>query len=165
VIAVCNASPLITLAKLGLLSLLSELFGKVHLADEVFQEVVVAGAGRPAAATVSSATWIQVHPCSNPALLRQWQQQHNLGPGEAATVLLAQSLSADLIVMDERAARLFAQGQGLKVVGCVALLEISHRRGLVPDLRMTYQQMLSQGTFIARDILNRSLASFNLPPL
>ena len=46
---VSNSSPLITLARAGQLDLLRQLFGQIHIAEEVRQEVVVRGAGRPAA--------------------------------------------------------------------------------------------------------------------
>lgn len=48
-IVVSNSSPLITLARVGQLDLLRQLFGRIHIAGEVWEEVVVRGAGRPAA--------------------------------------------------------------------------------------------------------------------
>ena len=60
-IVVSNSSPLITLARIGQLELLRQLFGEIKIADEVRQEVVVRGAGRPAAEVVRSAGWIAIH--------------------------------------------------------------------------------------------------------
>ena len=60
-IVVCNSSPLISLARVGGLVLLRQLFGQIHLADEVWDEVVVRGAGRPAAEAVRAAQWIERH--------------------------------------------------------------------------------------------------------
>ena len=50
-------------------------------------------------------------------------------------------------------------------MGCVGILETAFRRGLVPDLRQSYQEMLAQGIRIDRQLLNHSLASCGLPSL
>ena len=54
-IVVSNASPLISLSRIGQLELLPQLVQTVSVAEEVFQEVTVAGAGKPAAGTVAQA--------------------------------------------------------------------------------------------------------------
>ena len=164
-IIVSNASPLISLSKAGALEILPNLFGRITLAAEVFHEITVVGAGRPAATGVQAATWIEVKHASNAARLNSWKTQYRLGLGELATILLAQELSADLAIVDERAARRLAQKQGVKVIGCIGILEVAARKGLVPDLRATYQRLLATGTFIDKQVLNRSLTAFRLPAI
>jgi len=165
VIVVSNASPLISLAKVACLNLLPDMFGQISIAPEVFQEVVGAGEGRPGATTIQNAPWIQVQAVKSTARLQEWRQIYRLGAGELATALLAQELGADLAIIDERAARLLATQHGVKVMGCVGLLETGHRQGRLSDLRATYRQLLAQGVHIDREILNRSLAGLNLPTL
>jgi predicted nucleic acid-binding protein len=165
VTVICNASPLITLSKIGALHILPELFGKLIVATEVFHEVTVIGAGRPGASDVQSAPWIEVKSYTNSAEFARWRTQYGLGAGETATILLARELSAHLAIIDERTARALARGLGLSVMGCVGILESAARKNLMADLRSTYQQLLASGTYIDRAILNRSLTSFNLPTL
>ena len=50
-------------------------------------------------------------------------------------------------------------------MGCVGILETAFRRGLMPDLRRSYQEMLAQGIRIDRRLLNHSLAACGLPSL
>jgi predicted nucleic acid-binding protein len=145
--------------------MLSRLFGEVHVVSEVFQEVTVAGTGRPGAEAVRMALWIRKHEDPDPALLEIWEKRYGLGPGELATIILARHLSADLAIIDERRARQLAQTEGIKVMGCVGVLEAAHRNGYVQDLRAVYEQMLASGTYIDRQILNQSLASFQLASL
>jgi len=71
VTVVCNASPLISLARVGHLSLLPALFDAVQISAEVHHEVAVAGAGRPAAQAVQTASWIRIQACPDLALLDQ----------------------------------------------------------------------------------------------
>lgn len=164
-IVVSNSSPLITLARVGQLDLLRQLFGRIHIAYEVWEEVVVRGAGRPAAAAVAGADWVETHPAADPGELAGMRARHPLGAGELATVLLARTLASGLAIIDERSARRLAQMQGVAVMGCVGILERGHRGGLVSDLRDTYSNLLTHGIRIDRQILVQSLAALGLSPL
>ena len=162
-IVVSNASPLISLSRIGQLELLPQLFQAVSVAEEVFQEVTVAGAGKPAASAVAQAKWLfrkQVSP-------QPWfaAGRPKFGLGELHTIALALELHADLAVIDERGARKLAEARGLKVMGCVGLLEVGFRRGLVADLRAVYERLEGEGAFVSREILDGSLNAFGLPPL
>ena len=164
-IVVSNASPLITLARIGRLEVMRELFARVQVADEVRIEVVVRGAGRPGSVAVATAAWIECHPALPAADLLALRALHPLGTGELATVLLAQTLRADLVIIDERNARRLARSMGLPVMGCIGILELAHRRGLVADLAATYGQQLAQGIRVDRRILDQSLDACGLSPL
>jgi predicted nucleic acid-binding protein len=165
VIVVSNASPLITLSRIGQFDLLRGFFGKVHIAIEVHREVVILAPGRPGAEAVRAANWIEVHAAADTAELEHLRRVHPLGSGELATLLLATTLRADLAIIDERAARRLALAKGLAVIGCVGILERGYRRGMVKDLRGAYGNLLASGIYIRREILNRSLASLRLPGL
>lgn len=162
-IVVSNASPLISLSRIGQLELLPKLFQVVSVAEEVFQEVAVAGAGKPAASAVARANWLQRK--SVPAQPWFATSRPKFGWGELHTIALAEALRADLAVIDERGARRLAEARGLKVMGCVGLLEVGFQRGLIGDLREVYQRLEREGAFVSRAILDRSLSSFDLPAL
>lgn len=164
-IVVSNASPLITLSRIGRLDLLKQLFGRLHIASEVHEEVVVRGAGRPPADAVAGADWIEIHPAADAVALASLRARHALGAGELATILLAVALRADMVIIDERAARRLCQAEGVAVMGCVGILERGHRRGLVPELRQTYANLLAHGIRIDRQILDQSLIALGLPTL
>ncbi len=59
-IVVSNSSPLITLAKIGKLNILKELFGQIIIPKAVWVEVVEKGRGKPGAEEVEKASWIKV---------------------------------------------------------------------------------------------------------
>jgi predicted nucleic acid-binding protein len=165
VIVVSNSSPLITFARIGCFDLLRQLFGRVHIALEVEREVVEGGVGRAGAESVRTADWIETHPAADPTELARLHANYPLGKGELATVLLATALNAQLAIIDERAARRLATARNLPVMGCVGILERSHQRGMVTDLRATYSGLLGNGIYIERQILNESLRRLGLPPL
>jgi pentatricopeptide repeat protein len=88
-----------------------------------------------------------------------------LGAGELSAILLAKELDADLVILDDLAARKLAQNEGFKVQGCIAILEACFRKGYLVDLRQAYEQMAKRGVHLNRQILDLSLKSCNLPPL
>jgi uncharacterized protein len=164
-IIVSNASPLIILAKLSLFDLLPRLFSEIILSQEVWEEVVIKGAGLPGSIETRQASWIRVAQLANLAKLAIWRSQYPLGVGELSTLLLAMEIAADVALMDERRARLLAKAEGVPVLGTLGLLEFGYRRGELADLRQVYQMLLAQGAHIDRQILDQSLAHFNLPAL
>jgi len=54
-----------------------------------------------------------------------------LQAGEQAAILLAESMKADIILLDEKAARRLAADRGLRVTGILGVLGESSTRGLV----------------------------------
>ncbi len=164
-IALSNASPLITFARIDLFQVLQQLFGEIYIAREVYGEIVVQGVGQPGAVETQKAEWIRVRSITHRSLLAQWHALHNLGFGEIATIILAKEKRAKLALIDERKARLLANSENIKVMGSVAVLEMGYERGYVTDLRKAYQELQLQGIRIDKRILDHSLASFDLSPL
>jgi predicted nucleic acid-binding protein len=165
VIVVSNSSPLIALARIGRLSLLALLFERIQIPIEVQHEVTVAGRGLPGAEEVRKANWIELataQPLTDPSLAQACQ---SLGSGERGAILLAKSVSANLVLLDESKARRVAQAAGLSVAGCLGILEVGARRGLVTDLRQLYIDLLRQGIRFDIKLLQDSLARLGLPKL
>ena len=164
-IVVSNSSPLIALARIGRLSLLASLFERIQIPIEVQHEVTMAGRGLPGAEEVRKANWIELataQPLTDPSLAQACQ---SLGSGERGAILLAKSVSANLVLLDESKARRVAQAAGLSVAGCLGILEVGARRGLVTDLRELYIDLLRQGIRFDIKLLQDSLARLGLPKL
>jgi uncharacterized protein len=162
---VSNASPLITLARLGNLDSLQKLYLTVHIPEEVYNEIVVAGAGMPGAAAVAKAAWIRVSPVQDTEGLAHEISRTRLGAGEVSAVLLAKEMRADLILMDESKGRKLDVAEGLTVAGCVGILEELYRQGDIGDLRHIYQELRLQKIRIDSRTLEASLKHFGLASL
>ena len=162
---VSDSSPLITLAKIGRLEVLPQLYQTLAITTEVYDEVVVSGAGLPGSSEIAAAIWITIGPVENAADLLKIQQRFGLGAGEASTIILGKELKADFVLIDEIKARKVAQAEGLVVLGCVGVLEDAFGLQLLPDLREAYRQLLDSGAYVDRKILETSLKAFNLLPL
>jgi uncharacterized protein len=158
-----NASPLITLARIGRLDSQHKLYDLIHISTEVYDEVVIAGDGMPGAAAVSKADWIRVSPVHDvEGLAKLLATKSGLGAGEISAIFLAKELSADLTLMDEWKGRMLAIEKGLTVVGCIGILEELFRRGEIPDLRQVYGELLRQKIRVDLRTLQTSLQQFGL---
>jgi predicted nucleic acid-binding protein len=165
VIVVSNSSPLIALARIGRLNLLASFYKRILIPAEVHHEVTVAGRGLPGAEEVRKTHWIEVALQKTPPHPSMIQACQNLGAGERGAILLAKSLQADLVLLDDSKARRVARDAGLSVVGCLGILEAGARKGLVSDLRLVYIDLLRQGIRFDINLLQNSLARLGLPKL
>ena len=119
-IVVSDASPLLNLAIIGHLDLLHQLYDEVVIPQAVYDEVVVIGREMPGASDVHNAQWIMTRQVKNQPLITALRLQ--LDHGEAEAIALANELNADLLLVDERKARLVASQFGLKFTGLLGLL-------------------------------------------
>lgn len=126
--AVADASPPCYLVLIGEIDLLPKLFVQVSVPQAVIAELLHEDAPEPVRTWASNPpTWIAVtkNPPSATAGLERLQA------GEQAAMLLAESIEADIILVDEKAARLVAANRGLRVTGLLGVLGEAAARGLV----------------------------------
>lgn len=140
---VCNATPLIALARIGRLDLLRLAFQRLVIPEAVYEEVVVQGSGRPGVEEVKSADWIQVRSVQD----RQRVEEVGrfLGRGETEAIILAQEISAMWVLLDDRRARLLAQQDGLNVVGTLGVLKYLKTHGDLDLLRPLFDELRGAG--------------------
>lgn len=131
-IVVSDATPLIALARIGQITLLHSLFGKVYVPQAVYDEVVTHAPHHPGADQVRQADWIEVRAPGDRSKVTYLRIDLDLGEAEA--LVLAEELAADLVLVDEMKARLAAETLGLRFIGTVGLLLLAKRRGLVAQV-------------------------------
>lgn len=124
-IVVSNATPLIYLGKLGQLNLLLKLYTQISIPGEVYNEVVVNGLrlGAPDAMAVNlliQQEHIQVVAPKILTPLPDWVEKIDLG--EVETILLAQQINADWVLIDNLHARVAARRLKVPVKGTIGIL-------------------------------------------
>jgi predicted nucleic acid-binding protein len=149
--AVVNSGPLVALSLLGQLDLLPALYAECWVPQTVFDEVAVAGVGKPGAKSLLSADWqarVLAGPAPDPLLVME------LDAGEADVISLARQLSPCAVIIDERRGRRIAQQvYGLPVKGTAGILVEAHRRGLISDVRPRLLELRTAGYFIADSVI------------
>ena len=142
---VSNASPLISLARIGKVDLLRDLFEVLVIPEAVWREVVIDGTGQPGAEEVASADWIMTVAVTNTDLVAALRQE--LDAGEAEAIALALEGEADLLLMDERLGRETARHLGLRYLGLVGALIEARNRGIIASVMPILEPLRDQAGF------------------
>ena len=153
-ILVFDSSALITLARIGQLTLLREIAETILIPEAVYEEVVRVGQNRPGSVAVGQALWIVRRQVNDRAAVSRLREQ--TGPGEAEAIVLAREAQADAVVLDDATARRVAEAEGLKVVGLLGLVLHAKERGVVKSVKPLLDQMISAGFFVD-DALYRAI--------
>lgn len=161
---VSNAGPLIALAKLNVLHLLKELYGRIFFTQSVFDEIVTDGVrhgyedARRLHLFFDQATWTstQVHSADVPAELSKAPLDH----GERDTLALAVLLNSELVLIDETVGRQMARSLRIRVRGSLGILIEAYHRHLLgsEQLRLYFAEMIGrQDIWINRGLAERLL--------
>lgn len=131
---VSNSGPLIHLAKIDRLKLLKELFGEVIIPEDVKLEVVDRGKDEGAADAFLiegeiENGWILIDR-SNDEKSKKIAESAGIEIGEASAIMLAKRKDCPVLI-DDLAARRFAIGLGLEVVGSIGVLMRSAKMGKI----------------------------------
>jgi predicted nucleic acid-binding protein len=138
-VVVADATPLHYLILIDAVHVLPRIFEKIHIPIEVRDELTCD------AAPSSVRIWMQQLPpwlevLAAPAGTSQDSSLQALDSGERAAIVLAESLRADLLLIDDRAGALLAQRRGFAVTGTLGVLDLAARAGLL-HLRDTFVRL------------------------
>lgn len=143
-IVVSNAGPIIALAQIDQLPLLSRLFGRVRIPSAVHDELISISDAEIAAAAIevvkmTSREGIQV-------------LQERLDVGESETIILAGELRADLILMDEARGRRVCEARGLRYTGTLGVLLLAKQNRFIEGVTPYLDQLASSGFFMSEEL-------------
>ena len=144
-IIVSNTSPLTNLAAIGQFELLKKLFGEIHIALGVWEELNAYGKTWPGSREVSGADWIVRREAPDRQLVTVLKR--DLDRGEAESISLASSLGADAVLLDEKDGRLAAQRLGLRTIGVLGILLSAKSKGFIAAVRPNLDMLQRQAGF------------------
>ncbi len=125
-LVVADTGPINYLILIGHVDLLPRLFESVLLPHAVEREL--ADLDAPAAVRIwiaSPPSWLEIHETVG------LPQVSGLDQGETAAIALAESLHADLLLIDERISYRVGQARGLLVTGTLGVLDMAADQGLI----------------------------------
>jgi predicted nucleic acid-binding protein len=154
---VTDASPLIVLARSGLVTALVEVAGQVIVPAAVMAECTDEPS-RPGAQAILRARdegLIEVRP----DVASEWPggPPSILGPGELAAIAFARHLGC-AVLMDDRLGRQVARLHGIPVIGSAGVLLAAKARGSIPAVAPVLAEWKQWGYFLAPDLLLSVLA-------
>jgi len=136
-IAVSNSSPLIYLTRIGRLSLVRDVYGKIWIPEAVFSETVTQGKRLQIidASIIEKAVgdWIIKEEIKQEFALKYdfLDRNEKLGLGERDALKLCKQLNADIFIADDKEARRVAKLLKLKHIGTCGILIKAHKQGLI----------------------------------
>ena len=152
-IVVSDTSPICYLLLINQIDILQALYQVVIIPKTVADEL---GASESPLAVKSwiaqPPNWLQIEAIEPP-------QKFAIGKldlGEQEAILLAEQLKADLVILDDKAARQIAVERGLKIIGLLGIVKDAARANLL-NLEITLEQLQNFGFWVTPRLLERLL--------
>lgn len=89
-------------------------------------------------------------------LIRLISGLEKLDLGEREEILLAEQMNAELVILDDKAARRIARERALKIIKILGILKDAGKAGLV-DLQATFKRLQEVGFWVAPSLLKQLL--------
>lgn len=147
---VCNSSTVIALARISRLDILEKVVKSLMIPPAVYDDIVTKGAGRPGAAEVKEAKWIEKRNVSERELVMKLNV--TLGRGESEAIALAKEVKADLVILDDEKARKAAISEGLRITGLLAFLVQAKEKDIIKRVKPLMDNRRQKGFFISEDL-------------
>jgi len=154
---VSNTTPLITLLSIGKLNLLKELYGQIIVPFAVYQEIEH-GKDKPFYTDLSMIDWIEIKKINNPYTVKYLS---DLDEGEAEVIILANELKADLVLLDEKLARSFAQRLSITYTGTLGILLKAKQLRLIESIGQCIKSMEINGIWFSNSLIDEVLKLAN----
>jgi predicted nucleic acid-binding protein len=147
-IVVADTSPINYLLLISQIDLLPRLFQQIIIPDVVRDEMLDPNAPPVLQQWIANPpSWLTVQsvPVTDTTL-------NILDPGEQAAMTLAQTLPADLLIIDERRGRRIAEDRGIAIIGTLGILDDAATQGLI-NLAETIAQLQQTNFRASRRII------------
>jgi predicted nucleic acid-binding protein len=149
-----NASPLILLARAGLLEFLQLAGPEIVVPSAVADEIRREGPNDPAVRALEATAWLKVVEAPPlPTVIQGW----DLGAGESAVLAWAHAHPGTLAIVDDLAGRRCAAALRIPVRGTLGLVLIARQRGQIKAARPVLESMRASGMYLSDAVMNRAL--------
>ncbi|MBW4503491.1 MAG: DUF3368 domain-containing protein [Scytonema hyalinum WJT4-NPBG1] len=152
-IVVSDTSPICYLLLIDHIRVLQELYGVVIIPQTVADELNASESPSVIRDWIAKPPdWLQIQPVET----LQNIELEKLDPGEREAILLAEKLKADLVILDDKAARRVALERDLRIIGLLGILKDAAKSGLL-DLRTVFDHLREVGFWVAPSLLDQLL--------
>lgn len=151
---VINSTPLIILGNLNLLNVLHRLYGEVSVPQAVIREITAKNDS--ACAKVQNCPWLKVESVKKLENRRMFQAK--LHDGEVEVMMLAmENPRADLVIIDDNAAKKTAKFLGLTVTGTLGVLLKAKSNGIIGEVKPIMDEMNRLSFYVSEGVRNMVL--------
>jgi predicted nucleic acid-binding protein len=147
VIVVSDTTAVTSLLKIGRAALLKELFAEVCIPNAVRDELLSFHRAIP--------EFLNIRVAQNQSAVELLLAE--LDRGEAEAIVLAQEISADALLIDEKLGRKIAESRGLQCLGLAGALLLAKQNGIIPSLGSILDELESHANFFLDETVKSSL--------
>lgn len=151
---IVNSTPLIVLCGIGKLDILKELYGEIWIPKAVYKEVTTKN-DSVCMQIQSAARWLHVEQVKDDSERKMYKAK--LHDGEVEVMILAQEQDADLLIIDDNAAKKTAKYLGLTVTGTLGVLIKAKCRGIIKEVRPLLTKMRQNGFYVSDAVVHMVL--------
>jgi predicted nucleic acid-binding protein len=152
---ISNTTPLQYLHQLGCLDFLSQLYQQVIVPQSVVDELRQGELQGFDVPSPSALAWVRVETVAPLHLLRV---AGGLGSGERETIALALAKTDPLLILDDAAARTYAQNLRIRFTGTLGVLLKAKQSGLITAIRPYLDQLDKLGFFLGAHVRAKILS-------
>lgn len=154
---VSNTTPIISLLKIGELSILKDLYQRIIVPKEVFNEIEN-GNNKSYYINLLEIDWIEIKEIKDEKSLSYFL---DLDKGEAETIILANEINADLVIIDEKLGRYHAIHANLKVTGTLGILLKAKKQGKIKSVKNLLSELKDKGIWLNDKLVERVIELAN----
>lgn len=149
---IVNSTPLIVLSNINQLGLLKNLYSEIFIPQAVFDEVT-AKKDSACQEIKNHSDWIHICKIKDESQKRMYQAK--LHAGEVEVMILAQeSPAADLVILDDNAAKKTAKFLGLKVTGTLGVILKAKKENYIKEVIPLLSRLIENGFYISPEVFN-----------
>lgn len=142
---IVNSTPLIVLCGIDRLDILQKLYHEIFIPTAVYREVT-AVEDYACIRLKTAGDWVHVQRIQDQSEKKMYRAK--LHDGEVEVMILAQEMKADLVIIDDNAAKKTAKYLGLTVTGTLGVLLKAKRQGIIEKLSPLLSEMKRNGFYM-----------------
>lgn len=150
---VINASPVILLAKSGVISLLPELCDELVVPAGVVAEVQAYPTSDAGINWLQSEGAAYVRTTANHPAMDGWRG----GAGEAEVISWAMLNPGFTAILDDRQARALALRNGINVIGSLRVIVLAKEKGFIARARPALESLSGEGAWVSKELIRRAI--------
>ena len=139
---IVNSTPLIVLCGIGKLNILKEMYEEIIIPSAVFREVTAK----------DDSACVQIKSAGAWDHGEKKMYKAKLHDGEVEVMILAQERNADLVILDDNAAKKTAKYLGLTVTGTLGVLVKAKHQGIIEEVRPLLSEMRQNGFYVSKTV-------------
>ena len=159
-IVISDTTPIVSLIKISRIDLLEKLFGEVCIPEAVFRELTTNTIFESEAEIVKNSSFLKITPVKNLKSLEILQAASGLDDGESESIILADELKSDILVIDERKGRKVAQKLGITITGTIGILIQAHDEKIIStkEIKSYLEQLRNSSIRLSESLIQEALS-------